>query len=387
MYLPVVHAAEVKGVHGLAVLQHDIVGYVNHIVDGAHAGVADTLPHPCGRGSYLHVAHHAGGVAGAELRLLHHYLGHVPYIALGGGLHHRLMELQLLAEGDGGFPGQAYHAQAVRPVGGYLELHHVVVHAQDQGHIVPGFAVLIDDEDAVVYAVGELPLLGVKVLEGADLVLAGIVGQQVPLMDVLAAGDCLCAALAGVQAQLVPGVAQGLQLLRPGGNDLAVYLVSGLDIWGDGGLGRVYGVVVPQDGGGFYHGIGEIVGGDVQLLQGAEHAVGLHAPEFAPGYLRPVGKQGFVEGGGHQVPHVDVPGPGAYLHRLAAADVYTAHQHMVGVGVLLYGDDAPHFYVVYILAQILGDFHLGAGHGHGLGKAPVVVLAEAEVHIFVKPFS
>ena len=205
-------------------------------------------------------------------------------------------------------------------------------------------------------------------------------------MDVLAAGDCLCAAFAGVQAQPVPGVAQGLQLLHPGGNDLAVYLVSGFDVGGDGGLGRVYGVVVPQDGGGFYHGVGEIVGGDVQLLQGAEHAVGLHAPQLALGDLDAAGEQGVVESGRHQVPHVDVPGPGAYLNGLAA-DIYLAHQHMVGVGVLGHGDYASHFYVVYIPAQVLGDFHLGAGHGHGLGKAPVIALAEAEVHVFIKPFS
>ena len=64
------HAGEVKGVHGLAVFQHHVVGDVHDVVDGADAGVAQPFPHPCGGGLDLHVLHHPGGVPGAEVAVL-----------------------------------------------------------------------------------------------------------------------------------------------------------------------------------------------------------------------------------------------------------------------------------------------------------------------------
>ena len=71
--LTALHIAVVEGVHGLAILQHNVVGNVHDVVDGAHAHAAQPLPHPLGGGGDLHVAHHAGGVAGAQVG--------------GGGLH------------------------------------------------------------------------------------------------------------------------------------------------------------------------------------------------------------------------------------------------------------------------------------------------------------
>ena len=64
------HAGEVEGVHGLAVLQHHIVGDIHNVVDGTDAGVPEPLAHPRGRGPDLHVLHQAGGVAGAEVGIL-----------------------------------------------------------------------------------------------------------------------------------------------------------------------------------------------------------------------------------------------------------------------------------------------------------------------------
>src|SRR5699024_10210490 len=48
-------------------------------------------------------------------------------------------------------------------------------------------------------------------------------------------------------------------------------------------------------------GIGEVVEGQVQLLEGAEHAVGGHAPELALGDMDAAGQVGVVQGRGHQV--------------------------------------------------------------------------------------
>ena len=63
--LAALHIAVVKGVHGLAVLQHDVVGDVHDVVDGAYAHGAQPLAHPLGGGGDLHVAYHPGGVPGA----------------------------------------------------------------------------------------------------------------------------------------------------------------------------------------------------------------------------------------------------------------------------------------------------------------------------------
>ena len=63
-------AAEVKGVHRLAVFEHHIVRDIDDVVDGAHAAVAQSLAHPAWRRSDLDVFHHARGVARAEVAVL-----------------------------------------------------------------------------------------------------------------------------------------------------------------------------------------------------------------------------------------------------------------------------------------------------------------------------
>ena len=121
-----------------------------------------------------------------------------------------------------------------------------------------------------------------------------------------------------------------------------------------------------------------------KLLERAEHAVGGNAAQLALGDLHAAGQQGVVQGGRHQVAHMDVPGPGADLYRLALADVDLADQHMVGIGVLLQGHNAAHLHVMDVLAQVLGDLHLGAGQGHGLGELSVGGINSDKL---IQPFS
>ena len=164
MDLALVHAAEIKGVHGLAVLQHHIVCDIHNVVDGPHARVADALAHPIRGRSNFNILYHSGRIAGAECRLLDDNFGVVVDISAGQRLNLGLVELQLLAEGDGRLSGKADGAEAVGPVGGYLEVHNMIVPAQKGGHIGAGGAVLMHDKDAVGNAVRELLLLGVQVL-------------------------------------------------------------------------------------------------------------------------------------------------------------------------------------------------------------------------------
>ena len=81
------------------------------------------------------------------------------------------MEGQRLVKGGRRLPGQPNDGQAVRAVGGDLELHHMVVRADHREYVVSGLAVLPEDENAVGDTVGELPLFGVEVGQGADCLL------------------------------------------------------------------------------------------------------------------------------------------------------------------------------------------------------------------------
>ena len=113
--LSLVDGSQVKGVHGLAVFQHDVVGNVHDVVDGAHAHGAQPLPHPLGGGDNLHVADHPGGVAGAQVGGGGLHIQQLHQVALGPALDLRLVEAQGDAVGGGGLRARP---MTERPVGG-----------------------------------------------------------------------------------------------------------------------------------------------------------------------------------------------------------------------------------------------------------------------------
>ena len=260
----------------------------------------------------------------------------------------------------------------------------MVVQTQERCHIVAGLHILVEDEDAVGDAVGELLLLCVQVVQRADMVFGGVIGHQVTLVQVLAVGDDLRLGFKGALPQIHAPVLHGLHFRR---DDLAEDPVPGLDVRRDGGLGRVDGVIVAQNGGGFDLRVGEVVGGHVQLLDGAEHTVGGNAAQLPFGDLHPAGEQGVVQRRGDQIAHMHVPGAGADLDRLTLSHVDLGHQHVVGVGVLFDGQNSAHLHIFHLLAQILGDLHLGAGDGHGLGKGLVVDFLQGQINKLIQPFS
>ena len=150
------------------------------------------------------------------------------------------------------------------------------------------------------------------------------------------------------------------------------------------GLSWIQGLVVVQKGGGGDGGVGEVPLVQAQLVEAAQHAVGDHAPELALLDLHAAGQGGLVQGHGHQVPRVDVPGAGDDLHRLGLAHVHLADPHVVGVGVALHGQHPAHHHVGDLRAQVVGELHLGAGEGHGLGKLSVAGVNADEL---AEPFS
>ena len=382
--LAALYIAIVKGVHGLAILQHHIVGDVHDVVDGAHAHAAQPLPHPLGGGGDLHVAHHAGGVAGAQVCGGGLHVQQFHQAARSSALHLRGVQAQLPAKGGGGLPGQTNDGQAVGAVGGDLKLHHMVVQTSHRLDVVPGLAVLTQDEDAVGDAVGELPLLGVEVGQGAVAVCFGVVSHQIALVEVGTYRIGADRGIADVGAGVEGAVFQRHDLQHFGAHHGAVDLVPGLDVGGNRRPGRVDGLIVAEQGGGGDGGVGEVPLIQAQLAQRAQHTVGHHTPQLALFDLLSTGQGGLVQGHGDQVAHVDVPGPGDDLHRLGLAHVQLAHPHVVRVGVALHGQDAAHHHVAYLGPQVLGDLYLRAGQGHGLGKFLIIGINSDEL---VEPFT
>ena len=368
---PALDIAVVKGVHGLAVFQHHIVGDVHNVIDRPDAAGAEPLPHPLGGGADLHVPHHPGGVPGTEVRVRGLYVQQVRKGALRPALNLRVVELEGLAEGDRRLPGQADDAEAVRAVGGDFKFHHMVVRADDGADVVSGLAVLVEDEDAVGDAVGELPLFRVEVRQGADMLPRHIQRHGVAGVDIGAAGPNFVGPPAAVALYKEASIAIGKNLCDKCGFHIPEDFVSGDNVLGNRWLLRVDGLVVVQQGGGLDDGVGEVPLVQVQLLQRAEHPLGLHAPEIAPGDVLAAGKPGIVLGHGDQVPLMDVPGPGDDLDGLVLAGVDLADPHVVAVRVALHFVDAAHHHVFDLGPQVLGDLHLGAGDGHGLGEVPV----------------
>ena len=71
-YLPIGYAGKVKGMHGLAVLYHNVVGNIHDVIDGPEANAAKLSLHPCGRRSDLYVLYHTADIPGAKVGI--HYL-------------------------------------------------------------------------------------------------------------------------------------------------------------------------------------------------------------------------------------------------------------------------------------------------------------------------
>ena len=131
---------------------------------------------------------------------------------------------------------------------------------------------------------------------------------------------------------------------------------------------------------------GQVVLGQAQLGEGAQHAVGYLASELALGDVHAAGQPGIVQRGGHQVALVDVLRAGDDLHRLFLAHVHLADEHVVRVGMAHHGEHLAHHHVLDIRVHPLPGFHLLAENRQGLHKFLVGNIAQIH-EIFIDPFS
>ena len=181
-------AREVERVHGLAVLEHDVVGNIDDVVDRAHAAVAQALAHPRRGRRDLDVAHHARGVARAERRIVDADADViVNVLAAAGDLG--CVQLKGLVKRHGGLTCQTDHGQAVRAVRCDLKLDHVIVHTDDGGNVVAGLhAVLLHDPQAVLDGVGVVMQRQAELLERAHHAVGELAAQHAGV-DLLAVGQ------------------------------------------------------------------------------------------------------------------------------------------------------------------------------------------------------
>ena len=373
--------------HGLAVFQHDIVGDVHDIVNGTDTGSAQPLPHPDGAGANFDVLHQTTSVTRAQVGFFDDDVSVVHDDRLAAALHHRVVELQRLAEGDGRFSGQTDDGQTVGTVGGDLKFHHVVIQTQQGGDVIAGLAVLVEDEDAVVDAVGEFLGLCVEVSGGQDAVGAQVQGHEIASVDVLAVGGHVLHGVAHVDGALIGLIGSGLDGVHLTSHDLAENLQAGGQLFRQGGLFALEHVIVAQDSGSLDDAVGEIALVQCQLGQGAQHPVGGHTAELALGDLHAAGQQALVLGHGHQVAHVDVPSAGADLDGLVLAHVHLGDPHVVAVGMVFHGQDFAHDDIFKLCGVIFKGLHLGTGEGHCLGKRFVMDGADGYIYKLGQPFT
>ena len=250
--------------HGLAVLQHDVVGDINDVVDGADAVCSQAAAQPLGGGADLDVGDHTGGVTVAQILSGDLNVQLLEDAACIGALDNGLVVVHGLAEGGSGLTGQADDGVAVGTVVGDLEVNDGVVVADDLVDVLAdGAGLIVQDPDAIEDGVGEVAQGQTQLfqaaehavgLDAAQLALGdvdaagqpGVVhghGDHVALLDILCAGDDLDG-LVLADVDLADPHVVGVLVADDLGDladddvlDLSVHTLPGLDLLAEDGQG------------------------------------------------------------------------------------------------------------------------------------------------------
>ncbi len=131
----------------MAGFQHNEIGNIHHVVDGAHTGAVKILPQPHGAGSYANVLDDPGNVPRAQVGGFHIHLHIIVHIA--ASFRHRDFRLvEGRAAGHSRFPSNAPYAQAVRPIGQHFKVHYGVVNAQNRLYIAANGILFLEFQNA-----------------------------------------------------------------------------------------------------------------------------------------------------------------------------------------------------------------------------------------------
>ena len=280
----------------------------------------------------------------------------VLYLGLGQG--------ELLIKGSSTLASQTDDGQAVGTVVQDIKVKGDFVQAQNGSDVVAGLAVLVQDKNTVVDAVGELSLLSVQVSQSTDGVGLGVVSNHVTFVQVLAVGIGAGSLIAQIQAGMVDTIALSGALQYLGSYNRAKDLVAGLNVSGNGGLFGIQRLIIVQQGSSSDDTVGEITLLQLQLFERAQHTVGRNTAQFALFDFDAAGQGRLVQSSGNQITHMNVPGTGNNLNGLILADVDLADPHMVRVGMTLHRDDLTNYNIGNLIGRAFPAAHHGTGHGH-----------------------
>ena len=137
---------------------------------------------------------------------------------------------------------------------------------------------------------------------------------------------------------------------------------------GGAGSGHAVGVVpLVQHQNAVLDGVGEVVNGQAQLAQAAQHAAALHAAQHALFDLHAAGQLRAVQRHGHKVAHLEVGRAGDDLQRSSLPHFHLADDHVVGVRMGHDGLNAADDHVFHRVGGVFVALHLAAGHGEPVG--------------------
>ena len=115
--------------HRLAQLQHNIVGNVNYVADGAHAAGTQTALHPFGRRHDFDILQHAGSKAGAQLWCVNFNVYIIACLTCGSFLNVHSGHFQRATGDSADFARQTDNAEAVGTVAGQVDIDNGIIQA------------------------------------------------------------------------------------------------------------------------------------------------------------------------------------------------------------------------------------------------------------------
>ena len=163
--------------HGLTIFQHHIVCDVNDIVDRTDAVGAQALTQPLGRGANFDIGDHSCAVSVAEIIRWDFHVQHFVHGACVASLYFRLVVAHLLAECCGSFPGKTNNRVAIGAIIRDLKINDGIIIADHGVDIIAGFAILLDDPNAVFNGIGEIAQRQIQLFQRAKHAVGNLTTQ------------------------------------------------------------------------------------------------------------------------------------------------------------------------------------------------------------------
>ena len=175
-------------VEGLSQLQHDEVRHVDDIVDRADARTAQTIHHPCGRGSNLHIAQDTRRETVAQLLVVDVNGDEIRSAYARCLLHLNRRHAQRFARQRGDLPRNPDDTEAVGAVCRQLELEDHIVEAEHLRRRYTDGCIGRQNVDAVHLLIGQTLGINGKLARRTHHAVRGD-AAQLALRDLLAVGE------------------------------------------------------------------------------------------------------------------------------------------------------------------------------------------------------